>query len=238
MGAAIQTKAFAFTAPKAGRTADENEDAFHAPPDGGTRFAIADGATESSYSKRWAQLLVKATDYAFRPDRGWLWLKLAQWAWKREVPKDLPWYAVENSQRGAFAAFLVLEIEPTHKWTSWSIGDCCLFQVRAGRLVTRWPFSDPSEFNNLPFLVGSRSTTESLMEKARGIFGWWRPGDEFWLATDALAHWLLTQHVADEWPPVGLADVGDDDGFRAWVEARRGEGLRNDDTTLVRVTLS
>ena len=152
--------------------------------------------------------------------------------------KGLPWFAVENFERGAFAALLVLEIGPSQTWSAWSVGDCCLFQVRDGVLRKSWPFTNPEQFNSHPFLIGSRSTTESLVKNARSTFGQWRPADEFWLATDALAHWLLTQHVADEWPPVGLADVSDADGFRAWVEARRREGLRNDDTTLVRVTLS
>ena len=47
-----------FSVPKFGNTEDEYEDAvaFSLPDQ---RFAIADGATESSFSDRWAQSLVK-----------------------------------------------------------------------------------------------------------------------------------------------------------------------------------
>lgn len=234
----MHTVAVGLTAPRLGRTAAENEDAFHAPPDGSARFAIADGATESSYSKAWARLLVDATEGAFRPAGDWSWLGHAQAQWLGCVPANLPWYAVENCQRGAFAALLGLEIGSAGVWSAWSLGDCCLFQARADVLITSWPFIDPEDFNNHPILVGSRVTGERMAKHARGTRGRWRPGDEFWLATDALAHWLLTQHLAGAWPPVGLAGVSDADGFHAWVEARRREGLRNDDTTLVRVTLS
>lgn len=235
----MPTNAVGYTAPKAGRTADENEDAFHAPELGGTRFAIADGATESSYSGAWAKLVVKAAAIGRRHADGYLSLLASiQAEWRRDIPEELPWYATEKVEQGAFTAFLLLKIGPSPNWSARSIGDCCLFQVRAGRLVTRWPYTHPSQFDNHPFLLGSRSTYESLKGHIDQADGQWEAGDEFWLATDALAHWLLTQHLAGKWPPVSRADVGDAGGFHAWVEARRREGLRNDDTTLVRVTLS
>ena len=229
-----------YTAPKGGRTPDENEDAADGERYPGVLcFAIADGATESSYSGEWARLLVKFAAVGRRrsvSDR--TLLASIQAEWRRGIPKELPWYAAEKVEKGAFAAFLLLKIGPSLNWSARSIGDCCLFQVRAGRLVTRWPFTHPSQFDNHPFLLGSRSTYESLKGHINQADGEWELGDEFWLATDALAHWLLTQHVTGAWPPVGLAGVGDANGFQAWVEASRREGLRNDDTTLVRVTLS
>ena len=55
-----------FGLPKRGHSAEEYEDAFAADPRTG-RFAVADGASESSFAALWAQLLVNGFVYADRP---------------------------------------------------------------------------------------------------------------------------------------------------------------------------
>src|SRR5712664_4061192 len=101
----------AFWLPKAGNTLEEYEDAYwpERPVDQKTdafSFAVADGATETSFSDVWAKMLVRA--YCQRqlsdkklskslPRLQSTWLKLVS-------GKPLPWYAEEKLRSGAFSS--------------------------------------------------------------------------------------------------------------------------------------
>ena len=69
------------------------------------------------------------------------------------------------------------------------------------------------------------------------LSGTWRPKDAFYLATDAIAQWLLSEHEAGRSPWQTLFDLGSDAQvlpFADWVTGLRSEqGLHNDDTTLL-----
>ena len=52
------TSATAWWAPKSGNTASEYEDAYAVKPEA-LRFAVADGASETSFARQWAELLVE-----------------------------------------------------------------------------------------------------------------------------------------------------------------------------------
>jgi hypothetical protein len=66
--------------------------------------------------------------------------------------------------------------------------------------------------------------------------------DRFLLMTDALAQWFLREYEAGKAPweviePI-LAESAGKEAFVSWVrELRDSQGLRNDDVTLVVVTL-
>ena len=157
-----------FWAPKAGNSEDEYEDAFAPNADEvftgeRLRFAVADGATEASYSGRWARLLVQG----YR--KGWLGVadpsqalqRLAR-IWRRGLQtRKLPWYAQEKLRHGAFAALLGLELSTENAadqdgaWNAYSVGDCCLFHVAGDRLLTSFPFDDPRDFGSRPVLLSS-----------------------------------------------------------------------------------
>src|SRR6266550_127800 len=53
----VPTAKFCASVPKASYSLDECEDEFAVCPDA-ARFAVADGATQASYSKEWARILV------------------------------------------------------------------------------------------------------------------------------------------------------------------------------------
>src|SRR5712692_2413403 len=98
----------AFALPKLGNSAEEYEDAAAADPRCG-RFAIADGAAESSFAALWARLLVTGFVAAPPADLGsWAdFLRPLQQRWAAEVGgRPLPWYAEMKLQQGAFATFL------------------------------------------------------------------------------------------------------------------------------------
>src|SRR5207244_4234962 len=76
--------------PRRGHAREEYEDAFAADPVRG-RYAIADGASESSFAARWAQLLVEEFVRSPAPQPGsWTdWLPAPQERWAAE-PRERP----------------------------------------------------------------------------------------------------------------------------------------------------
>ena len=162
----------AFWLPKEGNTESEYEDAFF--PNKGEypigkrpRFAIADGATEASFSRLWARMLVRGF---VRRSLG-LQLSPAELEpfrerWKGKVhAKALPWYAEEKAACGAFAALLGLEFSHetsgnghTRNWQATAAGDCCLVQIRQNEIITTFPYGDSVAFNNRQSSIVNRQS--------------------------------------------------------------------------------
>src|SRR6266436_3478018 len=100
-----------FHVPKMGNTEQEYEDAFWPPVDldqklQTLKFAIADGATETSFASVWAQLLVKGYCEG-KFNRGLKSVALAdpRREWTAAVTsRSLPWYAEEKLRYGAFSS--------------------------------------------------------------------------------------------------------------------------------------
>lgn len=219
-----------FSAPKSGHTAGEYEDAAAGPanaPDGTTRFAIADGATESAFAGLWARTLVEAfvAPESAVPETFGEFLHRARRAFGESVAEresGLAWYASAKAEEGAHAAFLGLVLYPNHAWRAVAVGDCCLLHLRDGDLLEAWPISDPADFDHRPDLVTSRF---EAMHTPATTSGQWADGDRLLLASDALAAFLLAQDTIPD-------DVGD---FETFVADARESGMRNDDVTLVEV---
>ena len=133
----------AFHLPKSGNSAEEYEDAFAASPEHG-RFAVADGASESSFAGLWARLLVEGfVKEARKPWEETGWLKPLHERWAAEVNRrPLPWYAEMKRQEGAFATLLGFALRSPDHWRAVAVGDSCLIQVRG-------------EFGNLNFKTTS-----------------------------------------------------------------------------------
>lgn len=231
---------------KAGNSAGDYEDAFWPPEPverrqrSCQRFAIADGATESSFSGLWARQLVRGYG-----KQGWTGKDLArrlppvQQAWQQQVQaRPLPWYAEEKARSGAFSTLMGLTLQDhtgargQGTWRALAVGDSCLFQLRRQKLLASFPLSDADAFDNSPVLLSSRpGPNQAALEAVQAQAGFWQTGDEFLLMTDALAAWFLRHgDAAAAWPPP--AD------FPAWVhDLRQRRLLRNDDVTLVRVRI-
>jgi len=234
-------KALAYSIQKSGSTPEEYEDAFALDPVR-RRFAVADGASESAFAREWAELLVQANQPS---PVGWSetwqsWLPPIQEEWLQRVTQaPLPWHAMNKVQEGAFSTFLSLMISTPNRgrWWSTAIGDTCVFHLREGTLISSFPICCSSEFGVQPDLIGSRMNplaVPSRFEKWRT--GTYVRGDVFFLATDAIAEWLLRQHECGRrpWNSLRSTLVHNPKAFPEWVEGHRGAaGIRNDDVTLV-----
>jgi hypothetical protein len=235
--------------PRRGNSADEYEDASACAPEHG-RYAIADGASGSSFAGLWARLLVEGFVQvpASQSDAWSAWLPPLQERWSTEVSsRPLPWFAQNKVQQGAFATFVGLSLRrigwwgQRWRWRAVAVGDACFFLVRDGMLQQALPVVRAQDFGNTPWLLGSRGATgPTLAEKEVRAHGELRPSDRLWLMTDALAQWFLQEIEAEREPwevlePV-LAAPRPQEAFARFVDELRDAGtLHNDDVTLVAI---
>ena len=236
---------------KAGCSENEYEDAACTTSEApasvhGFRAAIADGATDSSFSGRWAQLLTRRfVEHDGSVDDLEFLLPEIQRLWAAEVDqRELPWYAAEKAEVGAFASLLGIAFnaaEDGHDgWRAVAVGDSCLVHVRRNEVViARFPIAESSLFTASPFLIASRpGRNVNLGDHVRVIEGDIQPEDTFYLMTDALACWFISAEEAGGTPWSVLKDLNTADGevFAELVTRLRAESaLKNDDCTLVRI---
>ncbi|HEV2705907.1 MAG TPA: protein phosphatase 2C domain-containing protein [Pyrinomonadaceae bacterium] len=239
---------------KAGNAATEYEDAYDFGWSPATsapvfRCAVADGATEASFSALWATKLVRAYCNGTLSSSASLATALQglQEEWLAQVGSSpsVQWYVEEKLRHGAFSSLVGLTLERGAglgggAWQAVAVGDSCLFQLRGDELLVRFPLARADEFNNRPFLLSSNPAGNgALIENTNTFGGDWRAGDIFYLMTDALAQWFLQEYERGERPWHTLARMEDDgreEAFADFVSARRAaQTLRNDDVTMLTV---
>lgn len=242
---------------RAGNDAAEYEDAFAPHKDGRhsarrLRFAMADGASESMLSGRWADVLTRTwckserastADVLHAAMTEFEAVLAAYLDERNRQDRPVQWFEEPGLQSGAFATFLGLQFSTRRtsmgSWSAVSLGDTCLFQIRDDDVVTSFPLKSAGDFGSTPNLVPSRTdevdVVVSHMEERDGE---WRSGDLFVLATDALAAWFLSEveSGAAPWQVLqGFSERGQA-AFGQWVGGLRAERrLRNDDVTMVRI---
>jgi len=254
--------------PKDGATAEECEDAAvvvpeipsDEPTDGPVSVAVADGASESLLARPWARLLVDSTVEAVRAkpevlhseagfarvvlgavDDWDVWL--ADYVAERERDdRPIKWYEQPGLERGAYATLLAFHLTDVGLWHAAALGDSCLFQVRADSLLRAFPVETAVALGTSPALLNSRNRDDGLIASNAGVAGGdYEEGDQFFLGTDALAHWFLTEVEQDDCPWEVLRDLsaaGSVEDFAKWVAVERAGGrMKNDDVTLVHVDL-
>lgn len=244
--------------PKDGNDEKENEDAVALMPGRHqqqlTKFrcVVADGATQASFSRLWANILVN------NAIKGYLTPSINKYEnvvkqsceeWNSDIEKlDLSWFAKEKVTRGAFSTFLWIGMN-THKSQDFanlsavSIGDTELIIVRNEKVIHAQPLGNSNDFNSSPMLISSKN------EKNRDLrpnFSRVRvvPGDDVILSTDALAKYLLSQYEMGINPLVTLEPLiwNEQDRysfFKDWITTkRRARVLKNDDSTMVWIHLA
>ncbi|MDQ3855280.1 MAG: protein phosphatase 2C domain-containing protein [Chloroflexota bacterium] len=249
----MHVRAQAYWLPKAGNSEDEYEDAYYPETAcissaSGFRCAVADGATETSFSALWARLLVRAYCCGSLSSRNLTSALLPlQREWDEHVAKrPLPWFAEQKARQGAYSALVGLSISTVRfgrriegRWQALAGGDSCLFQLRGERLVRAFPLSRSEEFDSRPALISSHPAANAgLQSQLRTATGRWLPGDLFYLMSDALACWFLRK-LEEGLAPRPLPEEVRPEDFLEWIaELRRHGQLRNDDVTLLRVEVT
>jgi hypothetical protein len=227
-----------FSLSKRGNAPEEYEDAFAGDAATG-RIALADGASESSFAGDWARIIVQSFVATTGPWNRWLPAARARWL-EMAARRELPWYAEEKFEQGAFATLLGFRLlmrgdEQPNSWVASAVGDSCLFQIRKDTLVRAFPLVHSKEFSNHPELLGSRAGEKTASRtKRKRCDGDWQKGDLLMMMTDALAQWFLEQVEKGETPWKTLVGTPTNTALAEKLEELLDrKELRNDDVTLL-----
>jgi hypothetical protein len=251
----IHTRSACFALEKLGNASREWEDAAayrDGDPAAGElpRCIVADGATEAYDARRWVEHLVASFVADSGPDLTHdglrAWFERVQRMWVAGAPAGFATVIEEHKFRaeGSFATFVGCRLTgldgPDARWEAAALGDSVLFHVRDGWLVTHFPPIGVDDFGLSPAGVGTHpGAIPAMLSGLELANGRVRAGDLLFLATDALAHWLLLESAQDPravWAV--LTGLDHDATFAALVTDQRAAGrLRNDDVTLLRVEL-
>ncbi|WP_432057708.1 hypothetical protein [Streptomyces sp. bgisy022] len=240
-------------APKSSLPGHLSEDAAHtALPARGrageTRLVVADGGSGSADSGWWARQLTRdlcaAPGRAFADSRAFhdvVALAALRWPSRRRVVLGQggqsafqQWLTARRTEDGPSTALLGVRLLPPPgpaggMWQLVSVGDSCLFQVRADR-----PVESVARLPRVPHLVRVRGVVPAPGLVLRE--GSWERGDVFYLMTDALARWWV-RRIEDGGRPWATADelCAAPDRFADWVRDQRDRrALQDDDVTLLR----
>ena len=249
----MRTHTRAYSTPKAGNSETEQQDRYFAQLDDAgycdaslQRFAIADGATEAIFSGPWAQLLAEAWGEHRLDLSGELQPQLEPLIvqWRHTVVADnLPWWAEQKIENGAFATLAGLTLRDENGGYCWeyeSIGDSCLFVIERNAVTFSGPLTEPLQFDSTPYLIGSNMAYNAELPKKvhrqKNVFP---DGTEFLLMTDAVACYFLTA-IANGESPSYILQFGDSrdphSSFLTWVSNLRALGaMKNDDVTILSV---
>ena len=248
-----------FSTSKKGGLPTENEDHFF-PHEAEIRrnqlsVAIADGASEGFMSKLWSKILTisyvnfdrtdldmrQFTDFCIDIYNYQMEIYIQR---RKERNNPLKWFEENLMNKGSFSTLLgvtFVNSSPTGgHWKSYSVGDSCLFQLRDD-LIEVFPNMDSSAFGNSPDLISSNPAYNMELEsRVKVKTGHFLFGDTFYLMTDAIAHWFITQIAGEKKPWITFDEffeVGND-GLSEYIDHLRGENrLKNDDTTIARFNL-
>ncbi len=250
-----------FSVPKIGEADSSNQDSCDRSSSG-HRIAVADGAGSSLYPRQWADRLV--THFCQFPNHpiealetdDAEWLRPIQESWrqyylaKAQSPKRKWWEAGSSTKDHASATFVGLclgegqsdspsegssDSPSESQYEAIALGDSCLFHWQPEtQSLQSFPVQTAQDF---------KSTTpclESLPEynhySPQIYRGFYQKQDIFWLATDAIAQWILTEvgNSSIEWRVI--LDLNDHAQFRQLINRLRQEKrIKNDDTTLALV---
>lgn len=238
--------------PKVGNSANENEDNILVPTlseletSPVIKFAISDGATESSFSKEWSYLLVscykdKPFDIANLP----LTINAISETWQSIASAiELPWYAQQKLENGAFATFLGITLNLEEQtFESVSIGDCTLFQVRNNQLIYSFPITSYEDFGNTPSLFATNFKFQTQYEKSvKYLKRQTISGDLLILASDALAMWIFKRLNEGERPWLSLLITLNYEDYQTdflnWSLNKIKENeMKNDDISVVLINI-
>lgn len=233
------------------KDADEPEqfqDAFELDAERGVA-AIADGVSSAIFSGPWARVLTREV-VAAPPNledaaafQDWLARGRAAWSSQIDVSK-LTWYQRPKMVDGAMTTLLWIELTPleigedglakNYRLLSFAIGDSCLFHLRDGQTLSKFPLENSSEFGLNPAVIASIDRRRDHLLAFKAAEADCRPGDLLVLCTDAIALWAYERAESGE--PVAWEEYWalDADAWRDEIfSLRDASQMRFDDSTLV-----
>jgi hypothetical protein len=246
----------AFHVPKDYETPQYYEDASAVNQEAG-RVAIADGVSSAVFSGAWADILTRSV-VAAPPNiddpaefATWLELRRKEWAAGINVP-SLPYHLLMKLRQvgGGFSTLAWIEVRAVEGTAETEpeclefvvrgqgVGDACVFHVREGQILTKWPMVEASDFEADPISIGSVNfQRDQALEFQR--FEWiCRAGDLLVLATDAVSAWVYRMLEAGEavnWQD--LSQLEDSQLAEYLTQLRESHWLKRDDSTIVFVEL-
>lgn len=242
----IQHSTRMFCIQKDGNSPTENEDIYKSN-DEDLLFALADGAADAVYSRRWATLLAdKFINNPFEIGKTQEifidWLEPLQIQWRTEINwGDLRWYVEEKARRGAFSTFLGLQITRTQFGEivdSVAIGDTCLFIIHDNNITSMFPVIKVSDFSNTPPLLCSYERYNTKIQRYLQTFrANVTRGDLIILATDAFAKWILEDSQGDCHTWSHIQNMNQIEFEDLITRLRESKKIRNDDTTVACIYL-
>jgi hypothetical protein len=260
----MQIQVVTFSEPKAGNLPVEWQDGAGGgvvgDGTGTARFIVLDGATQAYDPLRWVDQLVTsfvspggddpgAGGPRLEPSAMRAWFAAMQDQWIADVRAfDSIIEERKFTEVGSFATLLGFELSgldgPEPFWRAVALGDTVLFHVRAGRLITTFPPMGPEDFGTLPDGVHTLRSSLDRMTSRLLVGGGILAADDFlFVATDAMAHWILRAVGREEkrvWDTLG--GLAHPDVFARFVEDQRREQdsakrMKNDDVTLMRLRM-
>lgn len=224
------------------------------PP--GARFIVLDGGTEAYDVRRWVDQLAAsfmAASAGGRSDRPAVdlaamgaWLARMQDRWEATYPIPEDYFERRKFlEYGAFATLLAGELTglhgPSPAWRAVALGDTVLFHVRHGRRLCTFPDLGPDDFGFLPDVAHTlRSSLGQMRERLDFREGTLADGDMIFVATDALAQWIISADLdARDGLWAALGSIRHPAAFARLIAAERAAGaMTDDDVTLLRITLA
>jgi hypothetical protein len=239
----------AFSCPKEGMKAVENEDGFASAPARGLA-AVSDGASSSVLAREWAAALTAAfveAAPAFTGDAIRAFLRSTADAFSA-VPIDAAgggWWSADAARQGSYATLLGFRASRCAELVGWeaaAVGDSVVVHLRSEptgwRLVEGFPLESSAGFSGAPSLVGSGVSAEATAPAVRLVSGAGTPRDRWLLLTDEVAKWALA-HDEGGRPVWALLLEGTDKQLATAVAAARASReMANDDITVLRLALA
>jgi hypothetical protein len=177
------------------------------------------------------------------------WLHQQAEKWRSDQHwENLPWFIEAKAEQGAHATLLVADFvlsgETGHAGCSYRVlvvGDNCLFHFRGGQQLQMIPRMMAKDFGVSPALVSTDANYNIRYLKKQCIHlghGQLLPGDEIWLATDALSAWIVQELQSvrgRQHPATNILPQAGQEIVTFLNDLRSQSRMKNDDVTLVRL---
>lgn len=207
------------------------------------KIAISDGVSQSIFSAKWAQMLVKAyTDSdcedvsAQLPNLQEQWLDFAQSELERLDNEGESTWMLENcltEKQGAAATFCGVKIADDGKWLGYALGDSCLLEITEENRILNFYPSVKKEFGNSPDYFDSFTEGKGKLCKISGNLS---EGQKLLMVTDPFGELLFNKKKenSESLYVSQLLSLKSYEEFLALVDRLRiTENMHNDDSTLV-----